>query len=82
MATTIKQRVKIKETGVIEVRSDKLRAGAEAEVIVLLDDAPSADVPVAPTRTLSSFIGAGKGLFGSSEEVDRHIRGLREEWES
>ena len=82
MPTAIKQRVRIKESGVIEVRSEQLRAGAEAEVIVLIDDAPATGINAQSARTLSSFIGAGKGLFKNAQEVDRHIRGLRDEWES
>jgi hypothetical protein len=81
MATAIKQRVTVKEGGVIEVRSDQLRPGAEAEVIVLLDDTLPHATPQS-RRTLSSFIGAGKGLFNSVQEVDAHIRGLRDEWEN
>ncbi|MGH6913332.1 MAG: hypothetical protein ACREH3_06455 [Geminicoccales bacterium] len=33
-------------------------------------------------RSLSSFIGAGRGVFGSTLEVDRHIRRERDAWEA
>jgi hypothetical protein len=54
----------------------------------LLDD-PEATVEVT-IRTLSyedrrspkRFLGAGRGLFASSEEIDAHLRALRDEWES
>ena len=32
-------------------------------------------------RPLTSFIGAGKGVFGSPEEADRYIRESRDAWE-
>jgi len=31
--------------------------------------------------SLTSFIGAGKGVFGSPREVDRHIRQQRNSWQ-
>lgn len=33
-------------------------------------------------RFLSSFIGAGRGVFASAREVDRHIRRERDAWEA
>jgi hypothetical protein len=37
----------------------------------------------ASTRSLSSFIGAGRGdVFGSPLEVDQHIRRERHAWEA
>jgi hypothetical protein len=33
-------------------------------------------------RSLSSFIGAGRGVFGSTLEVDQHIRRERDAWEA
>lgn len=32
-------------------------------------------------RPLSSFIGAGRGVFGSPKEVDSHLRQQRDAWE-
>jgi hypothetical protein len=37
---------------------------------------------VTGTRPLSSFIGAGRGVFGSPLEVDQHIRRERDAWEA
>jgi hypothetical protein len=34
------------------------------------------------SRSLSSFIGAGRGAFGSALEVDQHIRRERDAWEA
>ena len=79
MVTAIRQQVTVQPGGVIEVRSPELTPGAQAEVIVLIEAAPATGV--APKRTLSSFIGAGKGSFRSVEEVDAYIRELRDEWD-
>ena len=32
-------------------------------------------------RPLTSFLGAGRGVFGSPEEADRYIRESRDAWE-
>lgn len=47
-------------------------------------DAPVTVVitPGAVRSTLSSFIGAGRGVFGSTLEVDQHIRRERDAWEA
>ena len=53
-----------------------------------LPDDPEAPVTVliTPTgkasgRRLVDFIGAGKGVYGSREEADAHLRNLRDEWQ-
>jgi hypothetical protein len=35
----------------------------------------------APRRPLSSYVGAGKGLYATPEEALEAIRSLRDEWE-
>ena len=89
MATAIRQRVTVQPGGLVEVRSAELasRPGEQVEVLVVLPD-PPADAAPAPApaaapalRSLASFIGAGKGLFGSAQEVDTYIRGLRDKWD-
>lgn len=39
--------------------------------------------PVPPTdsRSPMRFLGAGKGLYGSREEIDVYLRMLRDEWD-
>ena len=51
-------------------------------------DDPDAPVTVAilpgastVIRPLTSFLGTGRGVFGSPEETDRHIRQSRDAWE-
>jgi len=77
MVAAIRQQVTVQPGGLVEVRSPELQPGARAEVIVLVE-AQNGDQP---RRSLDSFIGAGKGGFGTAEEVDAYIRGLRDEWE-
>jgi len=77
MVAAIRQQVTVQPGGLVEVRSPELQPGARAEVIVLVE-AQNGDQP---RRSLESFIGAGKGGFGTAEEVDAYIRGLRDEWE-
>ena len=55
-----------------------LPEGAEAEVIVLLDEAVG-DEP--PPLSLTEIVGSGKGLIASPEEIDQYIRDLRDEWD-
>jgi len=69
---TIRERVTVKPDGSIEIRNDKLSAGATAEVIVLVET-PEADAPA-----LASLIGKGKGCFASAAEVDAFIRKERD----
>lgn len=34
-----------------------------------------------PSRSLRSFVGAGRGLFDSPEQATGYIRALRDEWD-
>jgi hypothetical protein len=36
----------------------------------------------ADTRPLLSFLGAGRGVYGSAEEADRHLDASRDAWET
>ncbi|HYE19145.1 MAG TPA: hypothetical protein VEA69_11910 [Tepidisphaeraceae bacterium] len=80
MVAAIKQTVTVGPGGVVQVSSPELRVGARAEVIVLVD-APEDASPSTPGPGLSSFIGKGKGLFKSVEEVDQFIRSERDQWD-
>lgn len=80
MVTTVKQRVRVGPDGSVHVQSPELRPGEEAEVIVLMKGGNGS----ADGRDLmqwSDFIGKGKGLFNSVDEIDAYIRELRDEWE-
>jgi hypothetical protein len=73
---SIRQSVIVQPGGVVEVRSPQLKEGAQAEVTIVVED-PS----TAHHRTLVSFIGSGVGLFNNAQEIDAHIRELRDEWD-
>jgi len=75
VVNALRQLVTVKPGGIIELRSDELEAGATAEVIMLVES------PTQAPRTLSSFIGAGKGCFSDVQEVDAFIRGERDAWD-
>ena len=75
MVHTLKQKATVKQGGVVEVRSPDLVPGSTVEVIILSEDGPST------VRKLTSLIGAGRGLFFDSEEVDRFIRKERDSWD-
>jgi hypothetical protein len=74
MVAAIKQLVTVQPGGLIEIRSDQLRAGSTAEVIVLTEATGNAPMH----RPLTSFIGAGKGAFETAEEVDAYINDIRD----
>jgi hypothetical protein len=76
MVAAIKQTVVVQPGGRVEVRSDQLKEGSTAEVIVLVDAQPPAQ-----HRSLSSFIGSAKGSFKSGAEIDTYVRELRDEWD-
>ena len=76
MTVAIRQTVRIQSGGVIEVCSPELREGYNADVIILMDG------PVAEHQTMVSMIGAAKGGFATSEEVDDFIREERNAWDS
>jgi hypothetical protein len=76
MLTAIRQRTVVKPGGVVSVACPELREGATAEVLVLVE------APRPARRSLAALIGAGKGGFSSTHEVDEFLRRDRESWES
>ena len=69
--TAIKQTVTIQPGGRIEVVSEELPEGRQAEVIILVDE-------VRPTRHFTDFIAAGQGLYPDIQAADRTIREERD----
>ena len=51
------------------------RFAPEERVTVVITPARAAG-----DRPLRRFVGAGKGLFASASEIDRHLRRQRDEW--
>jgi hypothetical protein len=77
MELALRQKAIIKAGGIVEVRDPDLPEGAEAEVIVFLTpSSKSGELPA-----LSEMSGTLKGVWGLQEEIDRHINGLRDEWD-
>lgn len=72
---TIRQRVTIQPGGSIEIHDPQLPDGAEAEVLITVEQPPVAE------RPLASFLGQGKGCFKDAAEVDAFLRAERESWE-
>ena len=80
MVQAIKQRVRIGAGGTIKVYDPALIEGTEVEVIVLVHE--TAPHPASEDLlSLASMFGAAKGVFQTPEEVDQHLRDLRDEWD-
>ncbi|NET38344.1 MAG: hypothetical protein F6K19_41170 [Cyanothece sp. SIO1E1] len=78
MISGVRTKVTVQAGGLIELRSDELPEGATVEVIVLLDIPKAEDTQ---SRGLSRFIGAAKGNFSGTEEIDEFVRQERDSWE-
>jgi hypothetical protein len=66
----------------VEDLPQKLREGLETGklVRVTVEEETPVDLPQ-PKRSMRSFIGAGRGQFGTSEEIVEHVRKMRDEWD-
>ena len=74
MVTAVKQIVTIQPGGRVELSSDELREGQQAEVIVLVERPTS-------SKSYLALFGAGKGAFPDSETADAFLRLERDAWE-
>jgi hypothetical protein len=74
MMQAIRQRVRVKTGGVIEVRSPELRPGDEADVIVVVENGAG------PARRWKDLLGKGKGAFRTAQEADEFLRRERDSW--
>ena len=79
MIQALKEKLRVQPDGTLRLESSGLPAGAEAEVIVLVE-APGTSPP-ANLKKMTDLIGAGAGLFKSTAEIDAYINHLRDEWE-
>ncbi|MBN1167829.1 MAG: hypothetical protein JXA44_11970 [Methanospirillaceae archaeon] len=75
MIHAVRQRVMIGQDGTIQIYVPELKAGTIADVIIL----EASDQT--PKKTLTGFIGKGKGCFKTAGEVDTFIRNERNTWE-
>ena len=76
MEQVIRRRVVVQPGGCIELRSDELPEGVEAEVIIIVrteDESPRADY--------GSMFGSGRGGFATAEEADVFLRRERDSWD-
>ena len=74
MEQAFRKTVIIQPGGFIEIRSDELPAGAEAEVIVIVRAEE-------PPSSYASLFGSGRGSYPTPQEADDFIRGERDAWE-
>ena len=75
MIQTIHAHATVQPDGTIEIRNPALPEGASAEVIVMVETSAAALPP------LASYVGAARGVYGAADEIDRHVRQLRDEWD-
>lgn len=78
MVTALKQHVIVQAGGLIEVRSPDLRAGDEAEVIVLVarsEQPPSTAAPASPGkwRRHAGAIQSGDAHSSNNEKIDEDL---------
>ena len=77
MQSALRKTVMVKHGGLIEFRAPELAEGTTAEVIVIVDTAPSE-----PPHRLAEIIGKAKGGFTSSDDADEFVRHERNSWHS
>lgn len=74
MVRAHKQTVTIQPGGRVEIASDQLPVGRQAEVIVLVNEEPR-------EPHYQTLFGSGKGGFSSPAEADASLRKERDRWE-
>ncbi len=74
MIQAIRAEVTVEPGGRIEIVAPELTPGARAEVIVL------EEAPTPRKRSLKSFLGSGKGCYGTPDEADSFLRRERDTW--
>ena len=75
MVRALKHTVVVQPGGRVEITSDELKAGQQAEVIILLSSEPSA-------KSYLALFGSGRGAFATPEEADAFLRRERDLWDS
>lgn len=74
MVNAYREIVTIQPGGRVEVASDQLPAGRQAEVIVLVSQETR-------RKSYASLFGSGKGAFVTPQEADAFLRRERDRWE-
>jgi len=60
---------------------EELRRGLESGDLVRVTVESETESVTPPYRSLSDFVGAGRGLYSTPEEATDFIRNLRDEWD-
>lgn len=76
MTQAIRERATIGPGGRVEIRHPDLPVGEEVDVILLVEIRGTQPTP------MTSFLGQGKGCFGSAEEIDAFLESERDAWDS
>ena len=74
MITALRQKVKIKQGGVINLRSRNLKAGTTAEVIVLVEENGTADNFITAANLLDSGL---VGMWADRKDIDDSLEFAR-----
>ena len=74
MSQAIREEVIVQPGGVIHIARPALPVGATADVTVVIRE------PGGPTRPMTSYFGQA-GCFRTADEVDSHVRAIRDEWQ-
>ncbi len=80
MSQAVRQHVVVPPDGRIVIHVPQLKPGVMAEVTVV-EDAEPVQLDENQTASLSSFIGACRGMFATPEEADAFLRREREAWD-
>lgn len=77
MSETIRREVTIGKNGTINLPPLDLPEGTRADLILIVHPKESTK----PIRSLTDMIGAGRGIYGTREEIDAYIRAERDSWD-
>ena len=75
MVKAVKQIVTIQPGGRVELTSDDLPEGHQAEVIVLVNQNQ-------PVKSYAALFGSGRGVFPTPEQADAFLRRERDAWDN
>ncbi|MBI2836815.1 MAG: hypothetical protein HYX75_00740 [Acidobacteria bacterium] len=72
MSLEIREHVIIRPGGVVEIRRPELPAGAEADVVIVVEEA-APEIP-----PLASLVGKGSGCYATATEAELFLRTERD----
>lgn len=77
MLHAIRERATVKPGGVVELRHPELPAGAQVDVVIMLETSQ----PVTAPPPLTSLIGQGSGCFTAAADIDDFLLAERDAWD-